>query len=52
MVIASLLAAVGIYQDSAILIVGAMVVGPEFGRSRGSASPSSTSAARWPCARP
>jgi uncharacterized hydrophobic protein (TIGR00271 family) len=31
MVIAGLLAAVGIYQDSAILIVGAMVVGPEFG---------------------
>jgi uncharacterized hydrophobic protein (TIGR00271 family) len=31
MVIAMLLAAVGIYQDSAILIVGAMVVGPEFG---------------------
>jgi uncharacterized hydrophobic protein (TIGR00271 family) len=31
MVIATLLAAVGIYQDSAILIVGAMVVGPEFG---------------------
>jgi uncharacterized hydrophobic protein (TIGR00271 family) len=30
-VIAALLAAVGIYQDSAILIVGAMVVGPEFG---------------------
>ena len=31
MVIAGLLAAVGIYQDSPILIVGAMVVGPEFG---------------------
>ena len=31
MVIAALLAAVGLYQDSAILIVGAMVVGPEFG---------------------
>ena len=31
MVIATLLAAVGIYQDSPILIVGAMVVGPEFG---------------------
>jgi uncharacterized hydrophobic protein (TIGR00271 family) len=31
MVLASLLAAVGIFQDSAILIVGAMVVGPEFG---------------------
>jgi uncharacterized hydrophobic protein (TIGR00271 family) len=31
MVLACLLAAVGIYQDSAILIVGAMVVGPEFG---------------------
>jgi uncharacterized hydrophobic protein (TIGR00271 family) len=31
MVIAALLAAVGVYQDSAILIVGAMVVGPEFG---------------------
>jgi uncharacterized hydrophobic protein (TIGR00271 family) len=31
MVIAGLLAAVGIYQDSSILIVGAMVVGPEFG---------------------
>jgi uncharacterized hydrophobic protein (TIGR00271 family) len=31
MVIAAMLAAVGIYQDSAILIVGAMVVGPEFG---------------------
>ena len=31
MVLAGLLAAVGIYQDSAILIVGAMVVGPEFG---------------------
>jgi uncharacterized hydrophobic protein (TIGR00271 family) len=31
MVIATLLAGVGIYEDSAILIVGAMVVGPEFG---------------------
>jgi uncharacterized hydrophobic protein (TIGR00271 family) len=31
MVLAALLAAVGIFQDSAILIVGAMVVGPEFG---------------------
>ncbi|HYH59319.1 MAG TPA: DUF389 domain-containing protein [Thermoleophilaceae bacterium] len=31
MVLAGLLAAVGIYQDSAVLIVGAMVVGPEFG---------------------
>jgi len=31
MVIAALLAAVGIYLDSAVLIVGAMVVGPEFG---------------------
>jgi uncharacterized hydrophobic protein (TIGR00271 family) len=31
MVVAGLLAMVGIYQDSAILIVGAMVVGPEFG---------------------
>jgi uncharacterized hydrophobic protein (TIGR00271 family) len=30
-VMATLLAAVGVYQDSAILIVGAMVVGPEFG---------------------
>lgn len=31
MVLATLIAAVGIYLDSAILIVGAMVVGPEFG---------------------
>jgi uncharacterized hydrophobic protein (TIGR00271 family) len=31
MTLAGLLAAVGIYQDSPILIVGAMVVGPEFG---------------------
>ena len=31
MILACLLAMVGIYQDSAILIVGAMVVGPEFG---------------------
>lgn len=31
MVLAGLIAAVGIYLDSAILIVGAMVVGPEFG---------------------
>jgi len=31
MVLAALIAAVGIYQDSPILIVGAMVVGPEFG---------------------
>ena len=31
MVLACLLGMVGIYQDSAILIVGAMVVGPEFG---------------------
>ncbi len=31
MVLAAVLSAVGIYQDSAILIVGAMVVGPEFG---------------------
>jgi uncharacterized hydrophobic protein (TIGR00271 family) len=31
MVVAALIAAVGIYLNSAILIVGAMVVGPEFG---------------------
>jgi uncharacterized hydrophobic protein (TIGR00271 family) len=31
MVVAGLIAAVGIYLDSPILIVGAMVVGPEFG---------------------
>jgi uncharacterized hydrophobic protein (TIGR00271 family) len=31
MVLAGLIAAVGIYLDSPILIVGAMVVGPEFG---------------------
>jgi uncharacterized hydrophobic protein (TIGR00271 family) len=31
MVLACLLAAVGIYQESPILVVGAMVVGPEFG---------------------
>jgi uncharacterized hydrophobic protein (TIGR00271 family) len=31
MVLAALIAAVGIFVDSAILIVGAMVVGPEFG---------------------
>lgn len=31
MVLAGLIASVGIYLDSAILIVGAMVVGPEFG---------------------
>ncbi len=31
MVLAGLIAAVGIFLDSAILIVGAMVVGPEFG---------------------
>jgi hypothetical protein len=37
MVLAALIASVGIYLDSPILIVGAMVVGPEFDRSRGSA---------------
>ena len=31
MVLAALLTTIGIYQDSAILIVGGMVVGPEFG---------------------
>jgi len=31
MVLAGLIASVGIFQDSPILIVGAMVVGPEFG---------------------
>lgn len=31
MILAALIAAVGIFQDSEILIVGAMVVGPEFG---------------------
>jgi len=31
MVLAALIASVGIFLDSAILIVGAMVVGPEFG---------------------
>ena len=31
MILAALIAAVGVYQDSPILIVGAMVVGPEFG---------------------
>ena len=31
MVLAALIAAVGIFLNSAILIVGAMVVGPEFG---------------------
>ena len=32
MVIAMLIAAVGIITDQLILIVGAMIVGPEFGR--------------------
>jgi len=31
MVLAALIAALGVFEDSAILIVGAMVVGPEFG---------------------
>ena len=31
MVLAALIAAIGIFLDSAILVVGAMVVGPEFG---------------------
>ena len=31
MVLAALIAAVGVFEDSEILIVGAMVVGPEFG---------------------
>jgi uncharacterized hydrophobic protein (TIGR00271 family) len=35
MVLAALIAAIGIFLDSAILIVGAMVVGPEFGPMAG-----------------
>ena len=35
MVLATLIASVGIYLDSAILVVGAMVVGPEFGAVAG-----------------
>jgi uncharacterized hydrophobic protein (TIGR00271 family) len=35
MVLAALIAAVGIYLDSAILVVGAMVVAPEFGPMAG-----------------
>ena len=31
MVVATMIAALGIIQDSLILIIGAMVVGPEFG---------------------
>jgi len=34
MVLACLIAAVGIFTGSPILIIGAMVVGPEFGRTR------------------
>ena len=52
MLIATLLAAVGIYQDSPILIVGAMVVGPEFGPAgRLLRRRRATSAAIWRCAR-
>ena len=32
MVLAAIIAAIGIILESAILVVGAMVVGPEFGR--------------------
>ena len=51
MVLAGLLAAVGIYQDSAILIVGAMVVGPRVRPARrASASRSCSGAGRSRCA--
>lgn len=42
MVLATMIAALGIIQDSLILIIGAMVVGPEFGHLPGSAWRSSS----------
>ena len=58
MVLATLIAGVGILTDSVILIIGAMVVGPEFGPLAGSASRSCSAAWcspagrswRWPSA--
>ena len=51
MVLACLIATIGIFLGSPILIVGAMVVGPEFGPLAASASRSSRSASTWPGAR-
>lgn len=62
LVVAALIASVGLLEDSPILIVGAMVVGPEFGPIAGwrwdcsgggrsaSASPARRSASGWPSA--
>ena len=47
MVLACLIACVGIFLDSPILIIGAMVVGPSSGRSPGSAWPSSSAGGTW-----
>lgn len=49
MVLAGLIAAIGIYLDSPILIVGAMVVGPEFGPLAGLSV--AMVQRRWPAAR-
>jgi hypothetical protein len=47
MVLAMLIASVGLILDSPILIIGGMVVGPSSGRSRAHASPSSSCGAIW-----
>ncbi len=49
LVVATLIAAVGVMLDSAVLIVGAMVVGPEFGPVAGLTV--ATVERRWPLAR-
>ena len=51
MILAMLIAAVGIVTDSIILIIGAMIVGPEFGPLAGSASRSCSDAGSSPAAR-
>ena len=50
MALAALIAGVGIFLDSPILVIGAMVVGPEFGPIAASAWPQCSAARRWPCA--
>ncbi|CAM5625569.1 hypothetical protein SCYAM73S_06875 [Streptomyces cyaneofuscatus] len=49
--LATMLAACGVMLDNAVLIVGAMAVGPEFGRWPGSPRPSSSAPRAWSPAR-
>lgn len=49
--LATMIAACGVVLDNAVLIVGAMAVGPEFGPWPASARRSCSALPAWPCAR-